>query len=114
MLTAGSEASLYKKHKLVLFASSSFRLSPAVTGVHVIGGLQDGVLVENMHDVPYLRPPLPPDTVACMARVCAEVKQSIGDVPVGVQILAGMITKLFTTTRGLHECKVNLIVVGIH
>lgn len=44
-----------------------------------------------MHDVPYLRPPAPPETVSCMARVCAEVKRSIGDLPMGVQILAGKI-----------------------
>ena len=49
----------------------------------------DGVIVENMHDTPYLRG-VGPEVTACMSRVCVEVKQAIGgDLPLGVQILAG-------------------------
>lgn len=44
------------------------------------------LLVENMHDVPYVRDP-GPEIVAAMTRVCGEVR-GLG-LPVGVQILAG-------------------------
>ncbi|MDQ3803629.1 MAG: BtpA/SgcQ family protein [Acidobacteriota bacterium] len=51
------------------------------------GGV-DGVLVENMHDVPYLRGRVGPEIVAAMAVVGRAVKAEAG-LPVGVQILAG-------------------------
>ena len=49
----------------------------------------DGVMVENMHDIPYLRGAVGPEVTACMARVCSEVRQAIGGIPLGVQVLAG-------------------------
>ena len=49
----------------------------------------DGVMVENMHDGPYLRGSVGPEITACMTRVCAEVGRVTKDVPVGVQILSG-------------------------
>ena len=49
----------------------------------------DGVLVENTHDTPYLRRSVGSEVTACMTRVCAEVKKVIGDLPLGVQVLAG-------------------------
>ena len=51
------------------------------------GGV-DGLLVENMHDVPYLRGSVGPEVVAAMAVVARAVKAE-GRLPVGVQILAG-------------------------
>ena len=53
----------------------------------------DGVMLENMHDVPYVRGgAVGPEVTACMTRVCADVRQAIGgDMPLGVQILAGML-----------------------
>ena len=51
------------------------------TGVH-------GVIVENMHDVPYLRGEVGPEIVAALTAICVEVKQECR-LPVGVQILAG-------------------------
>jgi membrane complex biogenesis BtpA family protein len=48
----------------------------------------DAVLVENMHDRPYLRRSVGPETVAAMSVVVAAVRSAI-DRPVGVQILAG-------------------------
>ncbi|MCX7625868.1 MAG: BtpA/SgcQ family protein [Candidatus Sumerlaeaceae bacterium] len=48
----------------------------------------DALLVENMHDVPYLRREVGPEvTAAVTAAVCA-VRHAV-DCPVGVQILAG-------------------------
>ena len=48
----------------------------------------DGVIIENMHDVPYLRGKVGPEIVAAMTVVAVEVKHECG-LPVGVQILAG-------------------------
>jgi membrane complex biogenesis BtpA family protein len=48
----------------------------------------DGVIIENMHDVPYLRGEAGPEIVAAMAVIGRAVKAE-GRLPVGVQILAG-------------------------
>jgi hypothetical protein len=48
----------------------------------------DGVIIENMHDVPYLRGDVGPEIVAAMTAVAVEVKHECG-LPVGVQLLAG-------------------------
>ena len=48
----------------------------------------DGVIVENMHDVPYMRGEVGPEIVAAMTAIAIEVKSECG-LPVGVQILAG-------------------------
>ena len=51
------------------------------------GGV-DALMIENMHDVPYLRGSVGPEVVASMAVVGRAVK-SEAKLPVGVQILAG-------------------------
>ncbi len=48
----------------------------------------DGVMIENMHDVPYLRGEVGPEIVAAMTAIGGEVKSVCG-LPVGIQILAG-------------------------
>lgn len=48
----------------------------------------DGVMVENMHDTPYLRGAVGPEIVASMA-LCARAVKAEAGLPVGVQILAG-------------------------
>jgi membrane complex biogenesis BtpA family protein len=48
----------------------------------------DGLMVENMHDVPYLRGRVGPEIVAAMAVIARAVK-SESRLPLGVQILAG-------------------------
>jgi hypothetical protein len=45
-------------------------------------------MIENMHDVPYLRGEVGPEIVAAMTAIGQEVKRSSG-FPVGIQILAG-------------------------
>jgi hypothetical protein len=47
----------------------------------------DGVIIENMHDVPYLRGEVGPEIVAVMTAIGVEVKSACG-LPVGIQILA--------------------------
>lgn len=50
----------------------------------------DGLILENMHDRPYLKGTVGPEIVAGMARVASEVKRKTGAAyPVGIQILAG-------------------------
>lgn len=53
----------------------------------------DGVIIENMHDVPYVHAGVhghhPPETVAVMTRVAAAVREAAPELPMGVQILSG-------------------------
>ena len=48
----------------------------------------DAVVIENMHDVPYLKRNVGPEVVAGMAMVGRAVRDAV-ECPVGVQILAG-------------------------
>ena len=47
-----------------------------------------GLMIENMHDTPYLRGGVGPEIVAVMAIICRAVKEA-SQLPCGVQILAG-------------------------
>lgn len=49
----------------------------------------DAVLVENMHDLPYLRREVGPEIVAAMTRAVDAVVAASQGLPVGVQVLAG-------------------------
>eukprot|EP00794_Sanderia_malayensis_P018591 gene18591-20457_t len=49
----------------------------------------DAILIENMHDVPYLNRQVGPEIVASMTTVCHHVKSITGSTPCGIQILAG-------------------------
>ncbi len=51
------------------------------------GGV-DGIVIENMHDVPYLRGSVGPEIVAAMTLIGQAVKAE-ANLPVGIQILAG-------------------------
>ena len=55
----------------------------------ILSVLQDCVLIENMHDRPYLNGHVGPEVIASMTAVCGEVKRTFPDIPFGVQILAG-------------------------
>ncbi len=48
----------------------------------------DGIIIENMHDVPYLKGEVGPEIVAAMTVIGATVKNEC-QLPVGIQILAG-------------------------
>jgi membrane complex biogenesis BtpA family protein len=47
-----------------------------------------GLIIENMHDRPYLKGGVGPEVVAAMAVAGREVRRSVG-LPLGVQVLAG-------------------------
>ncbi|MBI4751660.1 MAG: BtpA/SgcQ family protein [Acidobacteria bacterium] len=48
----------------------------------------DGLMIENMHDTPYLKGSVGPEIVAAMTVIASRMKAEI-DVPLGIQILAG-------------------------
>ncbi len=48
----------------------------------------DAIIIENMHDVPFLRRSVGPEIVAAMTAVGLAVRAAV-DLPMGVQILAG-------------------------
>jgi hypothetical protein len=48
----------------------------------------DALMIENMHDVPYLRRQVGPEIVASMTVLVRAVRETI-DLPIGVQVLAG-------------------------
>ena len=48
----------------------------------------DAVIIENMHDVPYLRREVGPEIIAAMSMAACAVRRAVS-VPMGVQILAG-------------------------
>jgi membrane complex biogenesis BtpA family protein len=52
----------------------------------------DGIIIENMHDVPYLRGEAGPEIVAAMT-LLGQVVKDVCDLPVGIQILAGANTQ---------------------
>lgn len=49
----------------------------------------DGLLLENMHDTPYLNRNVGPEIVAGMTAAALQVKAIAPDLPCGIQILAG-------------------------
>ncbi|KAJ4456796.1 putative BtpA family membrane complex biogenesis protein [Paratrimastix pyriformis] len=48
----------------------------------------DAIILENMHDTPYLNREVGPEIVACMTAVCAAVHHAV-HIPIGIQVLAG-------------------------
>lgn len=77
----GTPASRASVREIAAHAAAECRLYRE-GGVHAIG-------VENMHDVPYLRGGVGPEITAAMTIVAQAVKDAAGDLPVGIQILAG-------------------------
>jgi membrane complex biogenesis BtpA family protein len=63
------------------------RLAVREAAAYREGGV-DGLMIENMHDVPYLRGSVGPEIVAALAVIGRAVKEESG-LPTGVQILAG-------------------------
>jgi membrane complex biogenesis BtpA family protein len=48
----------------------------------------DGIMIENMHDLPYLKQGWGPETATVMTRIGMEI-QRMTNIPCGIQILAG-------------------------
>jgi hypothetical protein len=63
--------------------------SRAAAEARVLAGAGfDAVLIENMHDAPYVNGPHEPPVVAAMTAVALAVRAAIGGVPLGVQVLS--------------------------
>lgn len=59
------------------------------TDKRVVNVGQDALLVENMHDVPWLRAEYPsPETTASLAVLCAALRSTHPAMPIGLQILS--------------------------
>jgi len=65
----------------------SIRVQAMADADALIAGGCDAIIIENMHDLPYLRGRVDPSTVAAMAIITADLVPR--GIPVGVQILAG-------------------------
>jgi len=76
----GTPANTLSVNEIVALAEREARLYRA-------GGVE-GIGIENMHDIPYLRGGVGPEIVAAMTLVGQAVKAASG-LPVGIQILAG-------------------------
>lgn len=76
----GTPASTASVAEIVALATQEARL-------YREGGV-DGIAIENMHDLPYLRGRVGPEIVAAMTLVGQAVKNTSG-LPVGIQVLAG-------------------------
>lgn len=76
----GTPASTQSVAKLVALAREEAK-------VYRAGGV-DAIIIENMHDVPYLSGAVGPEIVAAMALLGQVVKDE-SSLPVGIQILAG-------------------------
>lgn len=48
----------------------------------------DAIILENMHDLPYLNRRVGPEIVAAMTAICGAVRAAV-ELPLGVQVLAG-------------------------
>lgn len=59
----------------------------------------DAIVLENMHDRPYLNKEVGPEVVATMARACAEVRR-LTDLPIGIQVLAGANEQAIAVAHG--------------
>jgi len=53
---------------------------------HYLNAGVDAVLLENSHDLPYIKPPLPPRAVEVMKQVAVEVRRRFAG-PIGIQML---------------------------
>ena len=49
----------------------------------------DAVMLENMHDVPYQKPPLAPDTLDAFYNIAQAVRRAAPKLPIGIQVLEG-------------------------
>jgi len=65
----------------------------------------DAIIIENMHDRPYLNKKAGPEIVAALSRICCEIKKEI-KIPIGIQILAGANKEALAVA---HACDLDFI-----
>lgn len=77
----GSPASILTPHAIIEQARREARLLAAA-------GF-DALMIENMHDRPYIHGDHPPHTVSLMTAVALAVRDAAPELPLGVQVLSG-------------------------
>ena len=96
----GSKALIGMVHVGALPATPDSRLGVAGLIAHAVADARalreagfDGIIIENMHDAPYVHGRKGPETVAYMSLIGAAVTQALAETrtacPIGVQILSG-------------------------
>jgi len=69
----------------------------------------DAILIENMHDAPYVRGPVGPEIVAAMTAAAIAVRQAVGDdFPLGIQVLAGSNREALAVALACDACFVRV------
>lgn len=76
----GTPANQFEMGKIIEMALTD-------AAVYHLAGV-DGLMIENMHDVPYLNRQVGPEITAAMSVIAKEIKREIA-LPCGVQVLAG-------------------------
>ncbi len=76
----GTPANRLSMSEIVSIALSDARL--------LVQGGVDAIMIENMHDRPYLNRKVGPEVVSAMTAVAAALRREF-DLPIGIQILAG-------------------------
>jgi membrane complex biogenesis BtpA family protein len=66
----------------------------------------DGLILENMHDLPYVQPPASPEVIANMTRLADAVRKEHPDLPLGIQILASANREALAVA---HACNLDFI-----
>ena len=66
----------------------------------------DGLILENMHDVPYVKPPASPEVIANMTRLADAVRKQHPELPIGIQILASANREALAVA---HACNLDFI-----
>lgn len=69
----------------------------------------DAILIENMHDTPYVRGPVGPEIVASMTAAAVAIREAVGDeFPLGVQVLAGSNREALAVALACDGCFVRV------
>lgn len=96
-------------HLQALPGTPRSRLSPREIAAHAVAEAKalaaagfDALLLENMHDAPYLPREVGPEVVAAFARAACEVRAAV-TIPIGVQVLAGANAAALAIARA-SEC----------
>jgi membrane complex biogenesis BtpA family protein len=77
----------------------------------LVAGGCDAVMVENFGDVPFFKTNVPPLTVAAMTRAVMRIRQEVGDLPVGVNVLRndGRSALAIAVATGASFIRVNVL-----
>ncbi len=76
----------------------------------VEGGV-GALMIENYHDVPFYRGPVPPATIAAMARAVGAVRDRHPDLPLGVNVLRNDVAAALAVAR---VCEASFVRVNVH